>query len=276
MRTFIHIIIIIYSIMNSPLCLLASSSPPVYTYKIIKAYPHDQDAFTEGLVFENGDLFESTGIKGRSTIRQVNLEDGKILSLHKLEHVFFGEGITIYKDRIIQLTYQSHLGFVYNKKTLKPIGKFNYPTQGWGITSDGQQLIMSDGTSKLYFLDPETFKLLRWVEVHTDKGPVSGLNELEYIQGEIFANVYPTERIVKIAPQTGEVTGWINLEGILNGENPLKPGCSLNGIAYDAEKNRIFVTGKFYPKVFEIEILPMSGGADGIRTRDLLRDRETP
>ncbi|MDD2752264.1 MAG: glutaminyl-peptide cyclotransferase [Candidatus Omnitrophica bacterium] len=234
---------------------LGWADTPESSYKIVNAYPHDPNAFTEGLVFENGYLFESTGIKGRSTLRRVALENGKITLLRKLEDIYFAEGIAIYGDKIIQLTYQSHLGFVYDKKTFRPLRRFSYPTQGWGLTYDGSQLIMSDGTAKLYYLDPENFMVLREIEVSDERGPVRGLNELEYIKGEIFANIYPTERIARINPQSAKVTSWINLTGILKDEKSPAPGCSLNGIAYDTEKNRIFVTGKYYPKVFEIELI---------------------
>ena len=245
------------------ICLINSrpstlSHTPVYTFKVIQAYPHDQNNFTEGLVFENGFLFESTGINGYSTLRKVDLETGRILAFREIPNNFFGEGIAIYKDEIIQLTYRSHIGFVYNKENFKLLKEFHYYTEGWGLTYDGNQLIMSDGTARLYFIDPESFKLIRWVEVRDDRGPVKGLNALEYIKGEIYANVYPTQLIAKISPQTGRVIGWINLEGILNTQNPISSKCSLNGIAFDVNKNRLFVTGKFYPKVFEIELVPLN------------------
>jgi glutamine cyclotransferase len=187
----------------------------------------------------------------------VALETGNILQLHKLPAEFFGEGITIYKDRIIQLTYQSRVGFVYKKDDFQILGTFNYPTEGWGLTNDGKHLIMSDGTSTLYFLDPETFREAGRINVHDKDGPVKGLNELEYIKGQVFANVWPTDRIVRIAPRTGKVTGWIYLKGFLNlpGENRDNV---LNGIAYDPVGDRLFVTGKFWPKLFEIKLVPLN------------------
>ncbi|MDD4900021.1 MAG: glutaminyl-peptide cyclotransferase [Candidatus Omnitrophica bacterium] len=248
-RIFFALVIIFFLAGRAP------AETPVYSYKIVNAYPHDQEAFTEGLVFENGTLYESTGIKGHSTLRQVNLESGKVLSLYKLPDAYFAEGIAINAGKIIQLTYQSHLGFVYDKKTFRLLGKFSYPTQGWGLTFDGKNLIMSDGSAKLYFLDPKNYKLLRTIEVYDENGPVRGLNELEYIKGEIFANIYPTQRIVKINPQNAQVSAWINLEGILKDEPAAVVGCSLNGIAYDALKNRIFVTGKYFSRIFEIEVV---------------------
>jgi len=181
---------------------------------------------------------------------------------------YFGEGITIYGDRIIQLTYLSHVGFVYNKETFELLKEFSYPTEGWGLTNDGEYLIMSDGTPMLYFLDPETFKQIRKVMVLDQDSPVRkvmvldqdspvwGLNELEYIDGQIYANVWPTERIVKIEPQTGEVIGWIDVEGILASEDHSDPVDVFNGIAYDPAGRRLFVTGKFYPKLYEIKLIP--------------------
>jgi glutamine cyclotransferase len=234
-----------------------SDTPVGCTYKVVKAYPHDREAFTQGLVFEKGFLYEGTGLNGSSTLRKVELETGNILQLHKLPAEFFGEGITIYGDRIIQLTYRSNAGFVYNKDSFELLQKFDYPTEGWGLTNDGKRLIMSDGSSMLYFLDPETFREVGRINVHDKDMSVSGLNELEYVKGEIYANVWPTERIVRINPRTGSVVGWIHTEGLLNlpGENRDNV---LNGIAYDPAGDRLFVTGKFWPKLFEIRLVPLN------------------
>lgn len=229
---------------------------PVYTYEIVNIYPHDRNAFIQGLIFEEGILYEGTGLRGHSTLRKVELETGKILQLCVLPPQLFGEGVTIYGHKIIQLTWQSNVGFVYDKESLKLLQTFNYPTEGWGITHDGKQLIMSDGTSTLYFWDPETFKEIGRVQVHDDEGPVTRLNELEYIQGEIYANIWQTDRIARIAPQTGQVTAWIELAGLLSPEDYSQPVDVLNGIAYDAENDRLFVTGKLWPKLFEIELIP--------------------
>ena len=234
-----------------------SDTPAAYTYQVVKTYPHEPNAFTQGLVFENGFLYEGTGLNGRSTLRKVQLQTGRILKIHKLTTNFFGEGITIYKDKIIQLTLKSNVGFVYDKDSFELLQNFDYPTQGWGITYDGKRLIMSDGTSTLYFLEPETFKQTGYIKVRDNNGPVSGLNELEYVKGEIFANVWPTERIAIIAPQTGQVIGWIHMEGLLNGENSVQSVDVLNGIAYDAAGDRLFVTGKFWPTLFEIKLVPL-------------------
>ena len=233
---------------------------PDYTYRVVNTYPHDRNAFTQGLVFENGVLYEGTGLKGRSTLRRVELETGDVLQIRELPDQFFGEGVTIYGDRIIQLTYQSNVGFVYDKESFELLREFNYPIdipEGWGITHDGNRLIMSDGTSILHFLDPETFEEIGRIEV-VDKGsPVTRLNELEYVQGEVYANVWKTDLIARIAPQTGEVTGWIDLKGLLSPEDRSQPVDVLNGIAYDAENDRLFVTGKMWPKLFEIELIPL-------------------
>lgn len=228
---------------------------PVYTYKVINTYPHDRSAFTEGLVFEDGVLYEGTGLHGYSTLRRVKLETGEILQIRELPPQFFGEGVTIYGNKIIQLTWQSHIGFVYDKYSFKLLQEFNYPGEGWGITHDGKHLIMSDGTETLYFLDTETFEEIGQIEVYANDISVTRINELEYIQGEIYANIWQTERIARIDPLTGQVTGWIDLKGILNPEDRSKTVDVLNGIAYDAKNDRLFVTGKFWPKLFEIELI---------------------
>ncbi len=229
--------------------------PRHYTFTILKIYPHDTNAFTQGLIFENGTFYESTGLYNHSTLRQVELETGKILKLHALPSQLFGEGITLFNNRIIQLTWKSNQGFVYDKETFKLLQDFHYPTEGWGITHNGTQLIMSDGTAILYFLDPETFTITGQVEVY-DIDRVTHLNELEYIQGKVYANIWMEERIAIINPQTGQVTGWIDLSGLIDLEND-DPNNVLNGIAYDKEENRLFVTGKRWPHLFEIDVIPV-------------------
>lgn len=231
------------------------SSPYHYTYRVVNSFPHDLEAFTQGLVFENGTLFEGTGLYGKSTLRQVELETGVVLRSLSLASQYFGEGITIYQDRVIQLTWRSNTGFVYDKDSFQLLQTFRYPTEGWGITHDGVRLIVSDGTSTLYFWDPVTFEEIGRIEVHDQDGPVSRLNELEYVRGEVFANVWQTDRIARIDPQTGRVTGWINLEGLLDSEEGVESAGVLNGIAYDAENNRLFVTGKRWPKLLEISLI---------------------
>ncbi len=227
----------------------------VSTYKIINTYPHDQNAFTQGLVFEDGFLYESTGLYGNSSLRKIDLETGEILQIHELSDQYFGEGVTIYEDRIIQLTWQSKVGFVYDKESFKVLQEFNYNTEGWGITHDGNKLIMSDGTSTLHFLDPETFNEIDRIEVYDNNGPVTRINELEYVKDEILANVWKTDRIARIEPLTGKVKGSIDLKSILSSEEKGEDVGVLNGIAYDQKDDRLFVTGKFWPKLFEIDLI---------------------
>jgi len=255
--------IVYYSCLDltrSPIQTVAPSSTvdtiPVYTYRVVASYPHDRMAFTQGLVVEDAVLYEGTGLYGRSTLRRVELETGGILMVRTLPPNIFGEGITIYRNKIVQLTWQSNVGFVYSKNNFELLKEFYYPTEGWGITHDGKRLIMSDGTSTLRFLDPETFEEIGEVEVLNDQGPLKNLNELEYVRGEIYANVWRTSRIARIDPQTGKVIGWIELKGILGSEDQSDLISDLNGIAYDAKNDRLFVTGKLWPKLFEIELIP--------------------
>jgi glutamine cyclotransferase len=241
----------------SPSVTITADTIPVYTYRIINSYQHDPDAFTQGLVFNNSILYEGTGLYGHSTLRKVELVTGKVLQVRELSSEFFGEGVTIYDDRLIQLTWKSKIGFVYDRDNFELLREFSYSTEGWGITHDGKHLIMSDGTARLYFLDLETFEYLSYIDVHDNNGPVTQLNELEYINGEIYANIWKTERIARISPQTGEVVGWIDLTGLLKPEDRTVQVDVLNGIAYDANSNRLFVTGKLWPKLFEIELVPL-------------------
>jgi glutamine cyclotransferase len=246
---------LVFALLNLPGCLFSGNGVPIYSYNIVNTYPHDPDAFTEGLVFDDGFLYEGTGLYGNSSLRKVELETGNVLQIHELSVEFFGEGITIYGDKIIQLTWQSHIGFVYDKNSFELLQEFNYSTEGWGITHDGTRLIMSDGTSTLHFLDPQTFEEIGQLEVFDDRGPVTKLNELEYVQGEIYANVWQTDRIAIIAPETGRVIGWVDLRGLLTAEDRSEQVDVLNGIAYDAATDRLFVTGKLWPKLFEIKLI---------------------
>jgi len=248
---------LVFSCLNLQGCSIPGNPDviPVYSYSIVNTYPHDPDAFTQGLVFDDGVLYEGTGLYGQSSLRRVELETGDTLQIRELSDQFFGEGITVCGERIIQLTWQSHIGFVYDKDSFELLPGFNYSTEGWGITHDGTRLIMSDGTSTLHFLDPQTFEEIGRVEVFDDDGPVTRLNELEYVQGEVYANVWQTDRIAMIAPETGRVVGWIELEGLLSEEDRSQPVDVLNGIAYDAQTDRLFVTGKLWPKLFEIELI---------------------
>lgn len=226
--------------------------PVNYTYVVVNVYHHDPTAFTQGLVFEDGILYEGTGLWGQSTLRRVELETGNIIQLHSLSDNLFGEGITIFDDKIIQLTWTSGKGFVYDKNSFDLLQEFPYLTQGWGITHDSDKLIMSDGTATLFFLDPETFQIIGQIEVY-DEMPVEYLNELEYIDGRVYANIWMEEKIAIINPETGQVTGWIDMKG-LKAEN--LGADVLNGIAYDALGDRLFVTGKLWSNLYEIEIVP--------------------
>ena len=229
---------------------------PIQKYRIMNTYPHDNQAFTQGLVYHQGFLYEGTGLKGQSSLRKVELETGKVLQLYNLPDRYFGEGIVIWQDKIIQLTWQSRVGFVYDRETFEKLAEFNYPTEGWGITHDGEKLIMSDGTDTLFFLDPETFKEIGRIQVRAGNQPVKRLNELEYINGEVFANVWMTDIIVRIDPNTGEIVGAIDLSGLYNPDPQFQGNDVLNGIAYDTEGDRLFVTGKLWPNLYEIELVP--------------------
>jgi glutamine cyclotransferase len=245
---FVSIVISLVLLTDEP----GNSKPLNYSYSIFNVYPHDENAFTQGLLFDNGILYESTGLYGNSSLRRVELNTGEILQLYALPNHLFGEGITIFDNKIIQLTWRNRTGFVYDKESFDLLHEFSYPTEGWGITYDGNKLIMSDGTSTLFFLNPETFQKIGQVEVH-DTGPVTKLNELEYIQGKVYANIWQEEKIAIINPQSGQVEGWINMKGTEIMENQDSYGV-LNGIAYDAIGDRLFVTGKRWSQLFEIKL----------------------
>ncbi len=229
-------------------------APPVYGYEIVRVYPHDPEAFTQGLVYEGGFLYESTGLYGRSSLRKVELKTGRVVKIHHLPPEFFGEGLTLWRDRLIQLTWHERTGFVYEKETFRLLRTFTYATEGWGLTHDGRHLIRSDGTAVLSFLDPETFREVRRLEVRDRGRPVIFLNELEYVREEIYANVWQTNCLARISPRTGRILGWVDLTGLLDPEDRARPVDVLNGIAYDAERDRLFVTGKLWPKLFEIRL----------------------
>jgi glutamine cyclotransferase len=230
------------------------SAVHVYSYKIITVYPHDKAAYTQGLVYDGQILYESTGLYGNSTVREVELETGKIQQSNSMPSRYFGEGLTIWKDQLIQLTWRSRTGFVYNKSDFKQIRNFSYEREGWGITSDGLRLIMSDGSDTLYFINPDTFTDDGSIKVKERGKPVFNLNELEYINGSIMANIYFDNRIALISPETGAVTGWIDLRGLTAREKNLSTVDVLNGIAYNPKNGTLLVTGKLWPELFEIEI----------------------
>ncbi len=234
-----------------------SSQTPIYGYRVLAEYPHDANAFTQGLVYAGGELYESTGLRqGRSSVRRVELETGAILQMRTLADTYFGEGLTLFQGRLYQLTWQSHTGFIYDSTTFDLLNVFHYSTEGWGLTHNGKELIMSDGTPTLYFLDPISLQPIRQITVKDEKGPVWRLNELEFIDGEIYANVWQTDRIARIDPTTGRVNAWIDLTGLLSPDDRIGADV-LNGIAWDAEQQRLFVTGKLWPKLFQIELAPL-------------------
>jgi len=232
----------------------------LYTYRVIRTYPHDPAAYTEGLVLADGVLYEGTGLVGLSSLRRVELETGTVLQSRLLAEPYFGEGIAVLDGQIFQLTWKSRAGFVFDRETFERERTFSYATEGWGLTTDGSSLIMSDGTATLHFLNPKTLREVASLQVQDDRGPVTGLNELEYIGGEVWANVWKSDRIVRIELASGRVTGVIDLTGLLDRDALLSPVDVLNGIAYDAIGDRVFVTGKLWPWLFEIEIVPFPVG----------------
>jgi glutamine cyclotransferase len=229
---------------------------PVMTYEVLNTYPHDPNAFTQGLLYHEGYLYESTGLYGESSLRQVDLETGEVLFRVDLGDEYFGEGLTLFEGELFQLTWREGKGFVYDLADFSLTRTFYYSTEGWGLTHDGQRLILSDGTNTLYFLDPDSLAVTGSVAVTYPFGAVQRLNELEYIRGEVFANIWQTDDIVRIDPATGQVKGWINLGGILTKDLRTANTDVLNGIAYDPDGDRLFITGKRWPKLYEIRLLP--------------------
>ena len=235
----------------------AASSPAHYTYAVVATYPHDPAAFTQGLQYiGNGQLLEGTGQVGKSSLRRVELATGNVVKRVNLPAPYFGEGITVLGDRVYQLTWQHQKGFIYDLATLSPIRDFAYTGEGWGLTTDGRSLILSDGTATIRFLNPETFSVSRTIDVTLDGRPIPRLNELEFIDGEIVANIWQTHSIVRINPSTGHVTAVIDLTGILPAADRTPDTDVLNGIAYDPATKRLFVTGKNWPRLFEIKLQP--------------------
>jgi glutaminyl-peptide cyclotransferase len=226
------------------------------SYKIIHTYPHDPRAYTQGLVYVDGHLYESTGLNGRSSLRMDDLTTGRVLQSAPVPSQYFAEGLAPWGSTLVQLTWQSHIAFVYDRFSFRLLKTLHYDCEGWGLTEDGKNLIESDGTSEIRFFDPQTFREVRHITVKDHGVQVSELNELEYIHGLIYANVWHTDRIARIAPATGQVLGWINLAGLLPDDERTDPEAVLNGIAYDAAHDRLFVTGKLWPKLFEIKVVP--------------------
>lgn len=226
------------------------------TYQIVRSYPHDPRAFTQGLLYVDGHLYESTGLNGRSSIRMVDLNTGRVLQKYDLPADQFGEGLTDWGSTLVQLTWQAHKGFVYDRFSFALLKTFSYIGEGWGLTHDEHQLIMSDGTSYLRFLDPKTFQETRRIHVTTPNGQgIEDLNELEYVRGEIYANIWHSDRIARISPKTGRLLGWIDLTGLRDSGTKSNPDAVLNGIAYDSKDDRLFVTGKLWPKLYEIKVI---------------------
>ncbi len=226
------------------------------TYQVVNSFPHDAQAFTQGLVYLDGRLYESTGIKGQSSLRIEDLDTGRILQFHDVPSQYFAEGLTNWAGTLIQLTWQDHVVLVYDRATLRFLHSIPYPGEGWGLTQDGKSLILSDGTAQLRFLDPATFRELRRVTVRDHGKPVAQLNELEFIHGQVYANIWHSDRIARIDPASGRVLGWIDLAGLLPQNQRSSPEAVLNGIAWDEARQRLFVTGKLWPKIFEIKVIP--------------------
>jgi glutaminyl-peptide cyclotransferase len=229
---------------------------PVYGYHVVHVYPHDRNAFTQGLIYLDGFLYESTGLEGRSSLRKVKLETGEVLQRTDVPAQYFAEGLTDWKKSLIQITWKSGIGFIYDLFSFKPMRTFAYGGEGWGLTHDGAQLIQSDGSESLRFINPDTLRETSRIAVEDDKTAVANLNELEYIKGEVYANIWQQDRIAIIAPKTGKVVRWVDMSNLLSDDDRLNQVDVLNGIAYDSVHDRLFVTGKLWPKLFEIKIVP--------------------
>ena len=232
------------------------AAPTEYTYSIVRTFPHDPDAFTQGFFYHDGFLYEGTGRNGQSSLRKVNLETGEVLQEVSLTPEFFGEGITLFNNEILQLTWLSQTGFVYDAGDFHLLRKFSYQGEGWGLATNGNEIFMSDGTPEIRVLDGATLHEVRRIKVHDGSAPIWRLNELEYVEGELFANIWQSDRIARISPRDGKVVGWIDLRGLLNPAYQPGPDAVLNGIAYDAARKRLFVTGKLWPSVFQISVIP--------------------
>ena len=239
----------------APATLAQRQAAPVQTAKIVTSYPHDASAFTQGLVVHAGQFYESTGLNGESSLRRVEIATGRVLQEIKIPEKYFAEGLALVGDELLQLTWQHHVGFVYDRQTFKQKRTFSYKTEGWGIAYDGSsQLVMSDGSDTLSFLDPKTLAVTKTLKVLDAAAPVGNLNELEWIDGEIWANVWTTDRIARISPRTGQVASWVNLDSVWPRSQRTPPADVLNGIAYDKDTRRIYVTGKKWPRVYQITV----------------------
>ncbi|HEY2750488.1 glutaminyl-peptide cyclotransferase [Phenylobacterium sp.] len=239
----------------------ASAAVPMQGFELKTVYPHDNQAYTEGLFYLHGFLYESTGIEGRSTIRKVRLADGAVLQSRSIAPNLFGEGIVNWGGEIVSLTWRNGVGFRWDQKTFAPKSTFHYPGEGWALTQNGKNLIMSDGTPTLRVLDPVTLREVRRIKVTAEGQPVFNLNELEWVKGEILANIWQTNQIARIDPETGAVKAWIDLSSLPEAQRPAGQDAVLNGIAYDREHDRLFVTGKNWPHLYEIRLTPLKGAA---------------
>jgi glutamine cyclotransferase len=260
--TCLLLIVIIFLLLSVQSCSKDSinintndNTTTILSYEIVNIFPHDPQAFTQGLVWKDGYLYESTGLYDSSSLRKVELETGKVLQIRYFSGDYFAEGIAIFNDRIYLLTWREETGFIYTLDTFQLIDTFSYSHEGWGITTDGEYLIISDGTPVLHFLDLETLKEEKQVNVHEGLFLVYGINELEYIKGYVYANIWQSDKIAVIEPGTGKVISWVDLCGILNNVQHNKKTDVLNGIAYDVKNNRLFVTGKLWPAIFEIKVI---------------------
>lgn len=251
---------LIFIELNRSYSSLPANLEPKMTYEVVNTYPHDPMAFTQGLIYLDGFLYESTGLYGESSLRKVALESGEVLQQINLPSEYFGEGLTVWGSNLLQLTWREGTGFIYDLDSFTAQGQFTYQTEGWGLTHDGERIILSDGTSTLYFLDPENFQISGSVEVTYQGDPVTRINELEFIRGEVFANVWQTYWIIRIDPETGIVTGWIDMQNLLPHRERAAGANVLNGIAYDPEHDRLFVTGKLWPVLYEIRLVPVLSG----------------
>ena len=244
------------ALLVAAVAVAATPAPGEYGYRVVQSYPHDPGAFTQGLLFREGRLFESTGGYGFSTVREVELETGRVLRERRLADGLFGEGLALVGERLVQLTWREGVGFVYDPRTLRSLHDFTYGGEGWGLAGDDDRLVMSDGTATLRFLDPATLRETRRVTVTGPGGPIVGLNELEFVDEALYANVYRTETIAIIDPADGRLRGWLRLDGILPVVFRREDTAEMNGIAHDPETGRLFVTGKRWPRLFEIEVVP--------------------
>jgi glutaminyl-peptide cyclotransferase len=235
--------------------VVEAQRPVEYTFEVVHSYPHDATAFTQGLEYRDGFLYESTGLQGRSSLRKVRLETGEVIRRVDLAPEYFGEGITVVDGEILQVTWQSQTGFAYRTSDFALLRRFSYRGEGWGLArNDTGEVLMSDGTAEIRVLDPKTFAEKRRIRVRAGATLIQDLNELEFVNGEIFANVWQTDKIARISPATGQVTGWINLGTIGGPKDRAETGAVLNGIAYDSVGKRLFVTGKLWPRVYEIRL----------------------